>query len=175
MRISMIAAMGDNRVIGRGSSLPWEMPADMHHFMRTTRGHHVIMGRTSFEDIGKPLVGRTNIVLTRVPAVFERTLLPESATALGKELFVVSSLDDALELAQSRSEIEAFIIGGEQVFRAGLLVAHRIYLTYIHGVFEGDTVFPELDKSLWVERSRIPHKADMDNPFDYTFTIWERR
>lgn len=174
----MIAAVGDNRVIGNGNRLPWEMPADMRYFMRTTLGHHIIMGRTSFEDIGKPLTGRTNIVLTRAPAMVERALLSvlsESATALGKELFVLPALEAALEFARNRGETETFIIGGEQVFRAGLSVAQRLYLTRIHGTFEGDTFFPEFDERLWIESSRTGHKADAENPFDYTFTVWERR
>ncbi len=166
MRISLITAVSTNNVIGRGNELPWDMPADMRYFMQTTLGHHVIMGRKAYQDIlthsGKPLAGRTNIVVTRNPAY--RT----------DGAFVVTSLKAALELAQRNGEAEAFIIGGEQIYRLGLEVADRIYLTRIHGEFEGDTHFPAVDAATWYETSRSDHRADAENSHPYSFMVLER-
>jgi dihydrofolate reductase len=172
MRISMIAAMGANRVIGSRRELPWEIPADMRYFTRTTLGHCVIMGRVSFEDIlrssGKPLAGRTNIVVTR-----QRGIAAASAWSRFDNVHTAHSLEAALELARRRGENEAFIIGGAKLFTEGLLVAERIYLTRIDATFEGDAFFPTLDET-WQEKHREPHPADAENPHSYSFTILER-
>ncbi len=158
----MIAAVARNGTIGNGNALPWEMPADMHYFMETTRGHHVIMGRTSFEDIGKPLAHRTNIVVSR-----QQEYSAEGA-------FVVHSLEAALHLAQERGEEEVFIIGGEQMFTQGLQKAHRIYLTRIDAEFDGDAHFPLFDHQQWHETSRTDFAPDAENPHPYSFTVLER-
>jgi dihydrofolate reductase len=176
MRISMIAAMGANRVIGSRRTLPWEMPADMHYFTRTTLGHCVVMGRVSFEDIlrsnGKPLAGRTNIVVTG-----QRGLFLASMVEKFDNVEITDSLEAALELASERTlgrdESEAFIIGGAKMFEEGLRVADRIYLTRIHAAFEGDAFFPELDATVWQEMSREDHAADAENPYPYSFTVLE--
>lgn len=161
MRISMIAAVARNYTIGAGNTLPWEMPADMRFFMATTQGHHVIMGRKSFEDIGKPLAERTNIIVTR----------QSGYRVTGA--FVVHSLDEALNLAQQNGEQEVFIIGGEQIFTEGLQKAVRIYLTWIHADFDGDTHFPRFDPNEWREVQRIDHTPDAENPHPYSFTVLE--
>lgn len=158
MTISMIAAVARNYTIGAGNRLPWEMPADMRFFMETTRGHHVIMGRKSFEDIGKPLQDRTNIVVTR-QAVYQAS-----------GAFVAHSLDDALALARENGETEAFIIGGERLFTEGLQKADKIYLTWIHADFEGDTHFPRFDLKEWREVERTDCAPDAENPYPYSFT-----
>ncbi len=174
MRISIIAAVSTNFVIGRGSSLPWEMPADMRYFQRTTLGHHVIMGRTSFEDIvhatGKPLLGRTNLVLTRSPA-------QRLTGNTWENVIVVSSLHEALDHARTAGEQEVFIIGGEQVFRQSLHLelVERMYITWIHGVVDGDTMFPRFDTSKWHEIQREDFPADAEHRYPYSFTIWEQQ
>jgi dihydrofolate reductase len=162
MIISMIAAVARNYTIGSGNTLPWEMPADMRFFMTTTRGHHVIMGRKSFEDIGKPLAERTNIIVTRQIAYS----VPNA--------FVVHSLEEALNLAQRNGETEVFIIGGEHIFTEGLQRADRIYLTWIHADVEGDTHFPRFDLHEWREVQRTDHAPDAENPHPYSFTTLEK-
>lgn len=158
MKISMIAAVARNYTIGAGDKLPWEMPADMRFFMETTRGHHVIMGRKSFEDIGKPLQGRTNIVVTR------------QASYQANGVFIAHSLDEAIALARQNNEAEAFIIGGERLFTEGLQKANKIYLTWIHADFEGDTHFPRFDPKQWREIERTDCASDTKNPYPYSFT-----
>ncbi|MFY7997259.1 MAG: dihydrofolate reductase [Candidatus Kapaibacteriota bacterium] len=162
MIISIIAAIARNYTIGAGNRLPWEMPADMRFFMATTRGHHVIMGRKSFEDIGKPLVDRVNIVVTRQIGYY----------ANGVD--IAHSLKSALLLARQRGEGEVFVIGGEQMFAEALGVADRIYLTWIHADFDGDTHFPRFDQSQWREVQRTNHAADTENPHPYSFTRLEK-
>lgn len=158
----MIAAVARNYTIGSGNMLPWKMPADMHFFMMTTCGHHVIMGRKSFEDIGKPLANRTNIIVTRQTAYY----VPNA--------FVAHSLEEALNLAQQNGETEVFIIGGEHIFTEGLEKADRIYLTWIHADFDGDTHFPLFDQQLWHEVQRTDHAPDAKNPYPYSFTTLEK-
>jgi dihydrofolate reductase len=164
MILSIITAVARNGTIGAGDKLPWDMPADMQYFMQTTMGRHVIMGRKAFQDIGKPLAGRTNIVITRNTAYtlpFENTV-------------VVHSLNDAVECARKRGEKEAFIIGGEQIYRLGLVCADKLYLTRIHADFDGDTVFPSFDESVWRECSHRDFPADLQNLYPYSFSVFER-
>ena len=161
MSISIIAAMGTNRVIGRGNGLPWNLPADTRFFKETTRGHPVIMGRKTFDTMGKPLPGRRNIVITRRPHLE----IP------GAE--VVSSLEAALSLVNVQEE-EVFIIGGSEIYEMALAIADRMYLTLIHESFEGDTFFPEFDESDWVVVSRRDHEADECNPHAFSFLTYER-
>ena len=161
MSISIIAAMGTNRVIGRGNGLPWNLPADTRFFKETTRGHPVIMGRKTFDTMGKPLPGRRNIVITRRPHLE----IP------GTE--VVSSLEAALSLVNVQEE-EVFIIGGSEIYEMALAIADRMYLTLIHESFEGDTFFPEFDESDWVVVSRRDREADERNPHAFSFLTYER-
>ena len=161
MSISIIAAMGTNRVIGRGNGLPWNLPADTRFFKETTRGHPVIMGRKTFDTMGKPLPGRRNIVITRRPHLE----IP------GAE--VVSSLEAALSLVNVQEE-EVFIIGGSEIYAMALAIADRMYLTLIHESFEGDTFFPEFDESDWVVVSRRDREADERNPHAFSFLTYER-
>lgn len=160
MRLSLIAAVAANRVIGYRNSLPWRLPADLKHFKRLTMGHHLIMGRKTFESIGRPLPGRTIIVLSR-----NRSFLPGG-------LLLARSLDEALALA--RSDDEPFVAGGEAVFRLALDRADRIYLTEIHHEFAGDTFFPDLDLSRWSLVSREDHSPDEENPWPFSFLIYDR-
>lgn len=165
MIISHIAAMAENRVIGKDNDLPWRLPDDMKFFMQTTKGHHVIMGRKNYDSLHdkfKPLPHRTNIVVTR----------QKNFTAPG--CIVVNSVDEAIDIAKKNNEQEAFVIGGAEIYKLTLPFTNRIYLTEIHASVKGDTFYPEFSKSEWKEVSRIPHSADERHPFSFDFVIYER-
>lgn len=159
--LSLIAAMANNRVIGRDNDLPWRMPADLRHFKNTTLGHTIIMGRKNYESIGRPLPQRNNIVISRNPEY----------DAPGCQL--VTSFDAALEAAQGDEEI--FIIGGASIYQLALPLADRLYLTLIDAEIDGDTHFPEFDWNRWRESRREVHSADSDNPYPYSFVQLERQ
>jgi len=159
--VAMIAAMARGRVIGANGGLPWTLPADMRHFVRTTKGKPVIMGRRNYVDIGGPLPKRQNIVITRDPAF----------QAPGCQ--VASSLDDALDRASDSDEI--VIIGGQQIYEAFLPRSQRLYLTYIDADISGDTFFPTIDEDAWRETYREYHPPDGDNPYPMTFVTLECR
>jgi len=152
--------MSENRVIGINNKLPWHLPADLRHFRRLTTGHPVIMGRRNYESIGKPLPNRTNIVVTRNP----------DYRAAG--CLVTHSLDDAMNSAGNDSEI--FIIGGAEIYRQAFDRANRIFITLIHARIEGDTYFPEFEGPPWREISRERHERDENNPYSFSFLIYER-
>lgn len=160
MKVSIIVAMASNRVIGRDNQLPWRLPADLQYFKQMTLGHHLLMGRKTYESVGKPLPGRTCIVITR----------QKGYAAAG--VLVAHSMEEALALAQSDEEV--FVAGGEEIYRAALEFSDRIYLTLIHREFEGDTFFPEWDRSRWREVSRDNFPADDRNPYPYSFLVYER-
>jgi len=160
MIVSMISAMSHDRVIGLNGGMPWHLPADLANFKRSTMGCSVIMGRTTYDSIGKPLPGRKNIVLSRSPEL----------SLAGCE--VVGSLDDALELVKHEQEV--FIIGGQQVYQQALSLAERLYLTHIEAKFEGDTFFPDYTSIDWTQLSSKKHPADEKNPYPYRFEVLER-
>lgn len=160
MRLSLIVAMSENRVIGRRGMLPWRLSADLRRFKLLTMGHHLIMGRRTFESIGRCLPGRTSVVLTRHPD-YE-----------GRGAVVVHDLQDALEYVAADSE--AFVIGGEEIYRAALPLVDRIYLTLVHAVVEGDAVFPTYDPHEWRIVQRERHAADDRNEYDHSFLVMDR-
>ena len=160
MKISIIVAMGTNRVIGSNNRLPWHLPADLKHFKSTTMGKPIIMGRKTWESIGRPLPGRTNVVVTR----------DEDYTAEG--CVVVHSIEAAL--AACSDEPEVMVIGGAEFYRQVLPRTSTIYLTRIHHDFDGDTLFPALDEADWREIEREDFAADADNPHAYSFIRLER-
>lgn len=161
MIISLIAAIDKNRLIGRkGNALPWCLPADLKRFKEVTMGKPVIMGRKTFESIGRPLPGRTNIVITR----------NRKYEALGCK--VVNSAEEALQA--SGNALEVLIIGGAEIFAQFMPFANRMYLTLIDYEFEGDVYFPMWNLEEWREVSREPHEPDEKNPYKYTFLILER-
>lgn len=160
MTISIIAAMGNKRVIGIENRLPWQLPADMQWFRRCTMGKPIIMGRTTFESIGKPLPGRKNIVVTR-----NKQYQLDGAV-------VVHSLEAAIEAVQG--DDEAMIIGGSNIYNQALDIANKLYITHIHADFEGDSWFPAYDESQWSVVSREEHLADEKNGYDYSFVVLER-
>lgn len=160
MIISLVAAASENNVIGLNNKLPWYLPKDSKFFTELTWNHSTIMGRKTFESLDKPLENRRNIVITR----------QENYSPSGAE--VVRSLDKALELCKGEEEV--FIVGGAEIFRQGIEIADRIYLTRIHGVFEGDAFFPEIDEKYWKLEKKEEFKKDQENKFDFDFLVYER-
>jgi len=152
--------MDEDRVIGIGNRLPWQLPADMRHFRSLTMGKPVLMGRKTYDSIGKPLAGRHNIVVSQ-----DHGFRPEGIT-------VVDSIDAALAAASDAPE--AMVIGGASFYRQILPRAQRLYLTLIHHRFAGDAHFPALNAEDWQETARSDHDADAANPFRYSFIELER-
>lgn len=159
-RICLIAAMAANRVIGRNNALPWHLSADLKRFKALTMGHPVVMGRKTYESIGKPLPGRRNLVITR------------SRDYAAPCCEVVHSLDAALAACHGAHEL--FIIGGAELYRESLARAHRLEFTEIHAEFEGDAIFPAFSMSEWRETGREIHSNEADVPFRYDFVRYER-
>jgi len=160
MIISIIVAIGENNAIGKNNQLLWHMPADLRHFKNKTAGHTIIMGRKTFDSVGKPLPNRRNIIVTR-----------QNITIPGCE--VVKSIDDAIALCKGEDEV--FIGGGAEIYREAIDKIDRIYLTIIHKIFDADTFFPEIDFTQWVETEREDHQPDDKNELSYSFITLERR
>lgn len=159
--LSAIVAHTDNRVIGRGNTMPWHMPADLQHFKRITLGKPVIMGRKTFDSIGRALPGRENIVVSRQPGL----TIPD--------VRVVSSVDEALSQYEGAQEL--IIIGGGQLYAQSIAQCSKLYVTEIHiHINDGDVFFPPLVTEHWREVSREEHKANDRNPHDYSFVVLER-
>jgi len=161
MIISLISAISENGVIGKDNDLPWHLPADLQYFKKKTSGHTIIMGRKTFESVGKPLPNRVNIVISRQPDYHANGCI------------MASSLDEAIEKVPQGEE-EVFICGGAAVYELGLNLADRLYITRVHQQVEGDTFFPELDLSKWTEIEREAYESDEKNPSAYTFVIYGR-
>ncbi len=166
MKRSMIVAMAENRVIGINNKLPWYLPNDLKYFKQVTLGKPIIMGRKTFESIGKPLPGRTNIVITR------------NTDWQAEGIKVAHTLGQAYDLAEAICEIdgqdELMIIGGDQIYQSSLPEIDKIYLTQVHAVVEGDAWFPEVDWGQWKEIGREDYTAEGPNPYDYSFVVFER-
>jgi dihydrofolate reductase len=162
MTISLIVAASTNNVIGVNNQLPWHLPKDLKYFKNLTWAMPVIMGRRTFESMGKALNGRVNIVITsQKDAAFENAV-------------AVSSIKDALFVADDGDYKEVFIIGGGQIFKEMLPKADKVYLTRVHQTIEGDVFFPELDKH-WKMEWNEDHFADEKHQYDYSFQRWERK
>jgi dihydrofolate reductase len=160
MRISLVVAADLDGVIGKDNGLPWRLPADLRRFRAITMGKPIIMGRRTFDSIGRPLDGRTNIVMTRGDAP-----LPEGVLRAG-------SVEQALALAEPAEEV--CVIGGAAVFMPFLPWADRIYLTRVLAHVEGDTWLPPYDLGEWIETSREDHQPDEKNSYPYTFLVLDR-
>ncbi len=161
MRLNAIVAMDENRVIGKNNQLPWRLPADLQHFKKTTLHYPIIMGRKTFESIGRPLPQRCNIVITRNPP------LPDSTGCI-----VVNSISAALHAASFSEEV--FVIGGAQLYEQLLPRIQRIFLTRVHHQFTGDAFFPELDSDTWEEIEKIDRPADEKNCYAMSFITLQR-
>lgn len=166
MKLALIVAQSENRVIGRNNKLPWHLPEDLKYFKSVTMGKAIIMGRKTYDSIGRPLPGRTNIVVTRDTEYFVE----------GVE--IVHSLEAAMDKAEALSLIngndEALIIGGSELYRQALSKADRLYLTQVHHQIAGDAYFPGLDSSEWHQVGREDFAADGCNPYDYSFLVLDR-
>ena len=162
MKNSIIVAISDNNVIGKDNALLWRLSADMRFFKEKTTGHHIIMGRKTFESLGNRLLPkRTSIVISR-NADYQ---LPEGG-------ILATSIENAI--AKVKDETEAFFIGGEQIYKSALPFVDTLYITRVHHTFNGDAFFPEIDKSQWKLVSSEHHKADEKNEYDYTFETYQR-
>ncbi|HEY0751193.1 MAG TPA: dihydrofolate reductase [Chitinophagaceae bacterium] len=164
-RLSILVAMAKNRVIGRNNKLPWHLPADLKHFKSLTMGHPIIMGRKTYESIGKPLPGRTNIIITH-QADYE---VPGA--------MVVHSIEDAFLACKKATQldVENFVIGGEKLFQQTMMLCQRLYLTEIQKDFEGDTFFPQFDTNDWEEVRRDKYFDDNDGKLEYHFVVLDRK
>lgn len=162
MRLSLIAALAENDVIGADQDIPWRLPDDWRRFKATTMGHHLIMGRKTWETIGQPLPGRTTVVISRT-----RPDLPQG-------VLLATSLDQALRVAEEAGDGETFIAGGAEIYRQALPRVDRLYLTRVHTTLEGDTRFPDWDRAEWSLTSSERHEADDRHPFAFTFEVFDR-
>jgi len=163
MILSSVVAASTNNIIGKDNQLLWRLPNDMKFFKNTTWGMPVVMGRKTFESLGKPLTGRTNIVITR-----KKDWTPEGVK-------VVSNLDEAMAAAADADAKEAFIIGGGEIYKQTMPLVHRIYITRVHAILQGDTSFPDIDEKEWELLSQLDFKADEKHKYDYCFQVWQRK
>ena len=163
--LSLLVAMSKNRVIGKNNQLPWHLPEDLKHFKALTMGHPIIMGRKTYESIGKVLPGRTNIIVTR-----QKNYVIPSA-------IVVDSIQSAFAagLEENSAKNEAFVIGGEEIFHQALTFSQHIYLTEIQKTFDGDTFFPALNSQEWREAERTIHFSEGIEQLEYHLVILDRK
>ena len=162
MTISLVVAASENNVIGKDNRLLWHLPNDMKFFKNTTWGMPVIMGRKTFESMGKPLAGRTNIVMTR-----DKEWAASGTTTS-------ANMDEAMKAAADTDAKEVFVIGGGEIFKQVLPQASRVYLTRVHTKLEGDAFFPELPAKDWKLLSQLDFTADAKHAFAYSFQVWQR-
>ncbi|UKM64961.1 dihydrofolate reductase [Flavobacteriaceae bacterium GSB9] len=160
--LTIIAAAAENNAIGRGNQLIWHLSDDLKRFKTLTCGHHIIMGRKTFESFPKPLPNRTHVVITR-----------QSNYKAPSGVIVVHSLADALDA--TKSDPQPYIIGGGQIYEQAMTLVDKIELTRVHESFEADAFFPEIDHSVWKETANIFHKKDSDHDYDFSFITYERK
>ena len=158
--ITVIVAASENNIIGNDNKLIWHLSDDLKRFKNLTKGHHVIMGRKTFESMPRALPNRTNVIITR------------KANYIAKDAIVTNSLESALSIASD--DPQPFIIGGGEIYKIALDYSDRIELTRVHDNFEGDTVFPEIDKEKWIESNRIEKKKDESHNYDFTFITYDK-
>ncbi|MCB0396037.1 MAG: dihydrofolate reductase [Flavobacteriales bacterium] len=161
MELSFIVAVAENNVIGQDNQLPWHLPADLKYFKKITTGHTIIMGRKTYESIGKPLPNRRSVIVTR------QTGYEASGCT------VVASIAEALDLCSDEQEV--FLIGGAELYSHAMDRADKLYITHIHHTIQGDRYFPEITKNTWKEIEREDCSADEKNPYDYSFVVYKRR
>lgn len=163
MTLSLLVAADENNVIGKDNKLPWHLPNDLRYFKNQTWGMPILMGRKTFESIGKPLPGRKTIMITR----------NQDVQIPGVD--VVHSVESAIEKAESYGVKEIFVIGGAEIFRSAFPQAQKIYLTRIHHRFDGDVFFPELAADEWKLVQEHFCSTDDKNPYSHTFQVWQRK
>ena len=158
--ITLIAAIGENNELGKNNDLIWHLPNDLKRFKTTTTGHHIIMGRKTYESIGKPLPNRTSVIISRNPALkIENTI-------------VVKSLREAIAICHK--ETNSFIIGGAQIYKEAVKIVDCLDICEVHASFDADVFFPTIDKNIWKETERETHKADDKHAYDYSFVKYVR-
>jgi dihydrofolate reductase len=160
--ITVIAAIATNNALGKDNDLIWHLPADLKRFKKVTTGHYILMGRNTFESIGRPLPNRTTIIITRNKNYFKEGCL------------IANSLEQAIEMAKSAAQI--FIIGGAQIYKETMAkeMAAQLDITLVHHNFEADVFFPEIDTKRWKEAAREDFKADEKNDYDYSFVSYQK-
>lgn len=163
MNIALVVAAAENNVIGKNNQLLWRLPNDTKFFKNTTWGMPVIMGRKTFDSLGKPLAGRTNVVITR----------QKNWTAPGAQ--VVSTLQEAIAAAADTDAKEAYVIGGGEIYALALPLAQRIYLTRVHTTLDGDAYFPEFDQQQWELLSNLDFPVDEKHAYAYSFQVWGKQ
>ena len=161
--ISLIVAAAENNAIGKSNAMLWHLPEDLKFFKNTTWGMPVIMGRKTFEAVGKPLPGRTNIIIT------------SNENWQAENTITTTSIEDAIKVANETNAKEIFITGGGEIYKQTLLIADKVYLTRVHTIIDGDAFFPELDANTWEIIFEKHVKADEKNKFDMTFQTWKRK
>jgi len=166
VKIAVIAAVAENGIIGNGNQLPWTIKSEMKHFMLTTKNKPVIMGRKTFESIGKPLKERTNIIVTR-----DTTFQPEDVTVVNS---LAEAIDLAKQIAEEDGQDEIIIAGGAEIYRQALSLADRLYMTRIHLSPKGDAKFPDFNKQEWHEVKSEFHQAKEGETADYSIRIFDR-
>ena len=159
--ITIIAAIANNNALGKDNQLIWHLSADLKRFKKLTTGHHIIMGRKTFESIGKPLPNRTTIIITRNKDYKQEGCL------------VAHSLNEALKMV--KNDDSPFIIGGAQIYKEAIKIVDKLDITFVHHDFEADVFFPEINNKIWKETSREYFKADKINKLDYSFVSFERK
>jgi len=160
--ISLIVAAAENNTIGINNQLLWHLPNDMKFFKNTTWGMPVIMGRKTFDALGKALPGRINIVITR------------QAGWQAENVVVAVSLDDAISKAAQTNSLESFVIGGGEIYQQSIPLANKLYLTRVHASLEGDAFFPAVDETLWKKTGELNFPADEKHAYAYSFQIWDK-
>lgn len=171
MILSLIAGIGKNNELGKGNLLLWDLPRDMKHFRETTKGHTVIMGRKTFESIGRPLPNRRNIVITRDISYMKDGI--EVANSL-EEGLRLASLDQGKNFEENQEEIEVFVIGGAEIYKQAITKAGRLYITHVNSAFDADAFFPAIDANLWKETKREHYDADAENNVPMDFVVYEK-
>lgn len=168
--LSMIIAAAENRVMGKDNQMPWHLPNDLQYFKRCTMGKPMIMGRKTYESLGKPLPGRPHIVITRQAGY--------QAPNANEQVKVVSTLSEAImaasELTADSDNKEIMVIGGAEICSLAFPQTQRLYLTQVHAEVDGDVYFPEFDLNEWREVSREDYSASENNPYDYSFVVLEK-
>ncbi|REE80634.1 dihydrofolate reductase [Lutibacter oceani] len=159
--ITIIAAIAENNALGKDNQLIWHLPADLKRFKQVTLNHHIIMGRKTFESLGKPLPNRTTIIITR------------NKNYSAKGCIVVNSLKKAIEA--SKNDENPYILGGAEIYKQAMEIADKLDLTFVHHKFEADAFFPVIDTKIWKETSREDFKADEKNKYNFSFVTFERK
>lgn len=181
MIISLIAAVSDNYVIGKDNRLIWRLPADVKFFKEKTEGHHILTGRKNYLSIPekfRPLQNRINIIVSRDKDFFLKNNPLSPSDQAGEnytQTVIVHSPEEGIEYARRSKEKELFVIGGGEIYRQTIDIADKLYITWVHSAFEGDTFFPDINNEIWKETYRMDHPMDEKHKFAYSFCIYEKR